>query len=180
MLRDHDHGFGSVTRGLHWLLALAIVGLFALGYWMVTLDYTSAYYNTAPAWHETIGMLVLFLMMVRIGWRLANREPDASHLSAFERRISKLMHWTLYVVILAVLVSGYLISTSDGRGIELFFGLEVPSVIQSPQLATPAGTVHRYLSYLTMILAGFHTGAALKHHFVDRDPTLTRMWRGAP
>lgn len=178
VLQDHEHGFGLITRGLHWLLALAILALFALGYWMVTLDYTSVYYNSAPAWHEAVGMVVFFLMMVRIGWRHSNRDPDASYLSMFERRTSKLMHWTLYLVIVGVLISGYLISTSDGRGIELFFGLEVPSLVQSPGLATPAGTVHRYLSYLTLILAGIHTGAALKHHFVDRDPTLARMWRG--
>lgn len=178
MLRDSKAGFGLISRWIHWLLALAIVGLFGLGVWMVTLSYTSPYYTTAPAWHEAIGVAVLIAMVLRVGWRLVNVDPASDHLSTLERLASKLMHWALYVCIFVILISGYLISTADGRSIELFFGLNLPSLVEWPGIETLAGKVHRYLSYVTIALAGLHTAAALKHHFIDRDPTLTRMWRG--
>ncbi|MCH9765625.1 MAG: cytochrome b [Alphaproteobacteria bacterium] len=179
MWRDTAQGYGIVSRVLHWLLAIVIVVLFALGWWMVGLDYTSAYYNLAPAWHEAIGILVLLAMTLRVGWRIANTKPDSDHLTLFEQRASVLMHWALYAVIFAVLISGYLISTADGRAIEIFGPLRVPSLIYAPGIESLSGKIHRILSYVTIGLAGLHTGAALKHHFVDRDPTLSRMWRGA-
>lgn len=178
VLKDTADGFGLVSRLLHWLLALAIVGLFVLGLWMVTLDYTSPYYTSAPAWHEAIGILVLLAMTLRLGWRLANANPTSDHLSRFEFVAARVVHVALYGLIFAVLVSGYLISTADGRAIELFFGLEVPSLIQAQGSENLSGKIHRILSYVTIGLAGLHTGAALKHHYIDRDATLTRMWRG--
>lgn len=178
MLKDRSDGFGLVSRALHWVLALAIIGLFGLGYWMVTLDYTSPYYTSAPAWHEAIGITVLVAMALRLGWRYANINPTSDHLSRFEHIAARIVHGGLYVLIFAVLISGYLISTADGRSIELVFGLEVPSLIQAQGIESLSGKIHRILSYVTIGLVGLHTGAALKHHFVDRDPTLTRMWRG--
>lgn len=178
MLKDSPDGFGLISRVLHWSLALAIFALFALGYWMVTLDYTSAYYTSAPAWHEAVGMLVFIAMALRLGWRLSNTNPTSDHLTRFEQRAARIMHGALYAVIFVVLVSGYLISTADGRSIELFWGLQVPSVYQAQGIESLSGKIHRILSYVTIALAGLHTGAALKHHFVDKDTTLTRIWRG--
>lgn len=178
MLRDTANGFGLVSRVFHWLLAIAIVVLFALGLWMVTLDYTSPYYTKAPGWHEAVGMAVVLAMVLRVSWRLANPTPTSSHLTPFERIASKVMHLTLYAAIFAILVSGYLISTADGRSIALFWGLEIPSLIHAPGIESVSGKVHRILSYVTIGLVALHTGAALKHHFVDRDSTFTRMWRG--
>ncbi len=179
MLKDTSDGFGAISRLLHWLLALAIFVLFALGYWMVTLGYTSPYYTNAPAWHEAVGMVVLIAMTLRLGWRLSNTNPTSDHLTRFEHGAARMMHGALYAIIFAVLISGYLISTADGRSIELFWGLQVPSLYQAQGIESISGKIHRILSYVTIALAGLHTGAALKHHFIDRDPTLTRMWRGS-
>lgn len=178
MLKDDADGFGLISRLFHWLLALAIFALFALGYWMVTLDYTSAYYTSAPAWHEAIGILVIVAMVLRLVWRISNPNPTTEHLSTFERVAAKATHWSFYVLIFAVLMSGYLISTADGRSIELFWGVEVPSLVQLPGIESLSGKFHRYLSYVTIALAVLHTMAALKHHYIDHDSTLTRMWRG--
>ncbi len=179
MLQDSSDGFGLVSRLLHWLLALAIVALFALGYWMVTLDYTSPYYTSAPAWHEAVGVIVLIAMMLRLGWRFANTNPTSDYLSRFEHVAARVVHFALYGLIFAVLISGYLISTADGHAIELFWGLELPSVIKAQGIESLSGKIHRILSYVTIALAGLHTGAALKHHFIDHDPTLIGMWRGS-
>ncbi len=178
MLRDDEQGFGVITRALHWGVALAILGLFVLGYWMVGLNYTSAYYTAAPAWHEAIGIAVFVAMVARLGWRFSSVKPSSDHLTRFERVASTVTHWALYGLIFAVLISGYVISTADGRSIDFFWGLEIPSLVKMPGIENLSGKIHRILSYVTIALAGLHTAAALKHHFVDRDPTLTRMWRG--
>jgi len=178
VLKDTSDGFGLVSRLLHWLLAVAIVVLFAVGYWMVGLDYTSPYYNSAPAWHEAVGIMVLIAMTLRLGWRFANPNPTSDHLSRFEHLAARGVHSALYVLVFAVLISGYLISTADGRAIHLFWGINVPSVVEAAGIESLSGKIHRILSYVTIALAGLHTGAALKHHFIDRDTTLTRMWRG--
>lgn len=180
MLKDNSDGFGLVSRLLHWLLALAIIGLFALGLWMVTLDYTSPYYTSAPAWHEAIGIGVLIAMILRLGWRLANTNPTSDHLTRFEHGAARIVHAAFYILIFAILLSGYLISTADGRSIDLMWGLEVPSLVQAQGIESLSGKIHRILSYVTIGLVGLHTGAALKHHFLDRDSTLIRMWRGPP
>ena len=79
---------------------------------------------------------------------------------------------------LAVIVSGYLMSTADGRPLHVFDWFAIPAPGTNPGLESTAGAVHVWLSYLVIALAVVHTAAALKHHFLDRKPTLTRMWSG--
>lgn len=177
MLRDDNDGYGLISRLLHWLLALAIFGLFALGYWMVDLDYTSAYYNLAPSWHEAIGIGVFAAMVLRVVWRLANPKPSMAHLSRIEQISATAVHWAFYVLIFIILVSGYVISTADGRSIDLGFGFTVPSLFQMQGIESLSGRIHWMVSYAVMALVALHTIAALKHHFIDRDDTLKRMWR---
>lgn len=178
LVRDTRDGYGIVSRLFHWIMAAAIAGLFALGWWMVGLDYYSPYYTSAPDFHRSAGILVLIALAVRFMWRVTNVKPDDGMLSARERTISRLVHWGFYPLLLALLVSGYLISTPDGRPIDVFGWFSVPSIIQSKGLEDTAGLVHEWLAYVTMVLAALHTAAALKHHAVDKSDVLTRMWSG--
>lgn len=176
--RDTAEGWGVITRWLHWVMAFAICGLFALGWWMVGLDYYSPYYNAAPHWHKSLGMIFLVVLLVRIGWRLVNLRPKDESLSAFERRAAHLVHASFYPLMIVVFASGYLIPTADGRPISVFGLLDVPALVIQPGLESVAGSVHRWSSYAVMILAGLHAAAALKHHFADKTSVLTRMWSG--
>jgi cytochrome b561 len=178
LIRDTSEGYGVVSRLFHWLMAVAIVAMFILGLWMVGLDYYSPYYNSAPDVHRSIGMILLFALIVRWLWRLANPKPADDDLSLVERKASRVVHWGFYVLLLALLVSGYLISTPDGSPISVFGWFDVPSLVQMPGIATPAGKIHRILAYATIALAAVHALAALKHHFIDRSDVLTRMWSG--
>jgi cytochrome b561 len=179
-LRDTHAGFGFVTRALHWIMALVIAAMFALGYWMVGLDYYSPYYVSAPDLHRSVGIVLLVALLARWGWRLINTNPADDELSKFERVASKIVQRSFYPLLLAVTISGYLISTSEGRGIDVFGLFTVPAVILSKGTSDTAGYIHRILSYITIALAALHTAAALKHHFVDRSHILTRMWSGPP
>lgn len=168
-------GWGLTSILLHWVSALAVVGLFVLGWWMTDLGYYDAWYNLAPWWHRSVGMLLLFVTLLRLVWRLANPVP-VSRGHRLERLAAHLGHIGLYVLMLVVLVSGYLISTADGKGISVFDVFVVPAVISDlPQQATVAGQVHWYSALALMLLAAGHTAAALKHHWVDRNDVLMRM-----
>jgi cytochrome b561 len=180
MIRDTSAGYGLLTRLAHWIMAVGIVGLFVLGLWMVTLTYYSPYYNSAPNVHRSVGMLLLILLVARFGWRLVNPKPDESELSPLERTVSRVVHWGFYPLLLALMVSGYLISTADGRPIAVFDWFSVPALVHDKGLEEPAGEVHEILAYLTIAVVIVHTAASLKHHFIDRSRILTRMWSGPP
>lgn len=180
ILKDTENGYGLVSRLFHWIMAVVIIGLFALGWWMVGLDYYSPYYHSAPDLHRSLGILLLIALVARILWRATNPKPNDSDLSPVERIGARFVHLAFYPLLLALLVSGYLISTPDGRPIDVFGVFSVPSVIQMKGLEDWAGLAHRWLAYLTMALATFHTAAALKHHFADHGNSLKRMWSGPP
>ncbi|MGB8712640.1 MAG: cytochrome b [Onishia taeanensis] len=175
MWRNTRRGWGIVSIVLHWVSAVAIVGLFALGWWMTDLGYYDSWYNLAPWWHRSIGMLLFAATLLRLTWRAASTSPALPG-ARFERLAAELGHLGLYVLLVAVLVSGYLISTADGRGISVFDWFEVPALVSDlPRQATLAGTVHWYLALALIGLAIVHMMAAFKHHVIDRHDVLVRM-----
>ena len=179
-IRDNAQGYGTVTRWVHWLMALAIFFLFGLGYWMVGLEYYSPYYRSAPDLHRSIGLVVGLALVFRLIWRLINIHPSDSELSAWERAGAKAAHWAFYVLIAVLVVSGYMISTTDGRGISVFGLFSVPSLVTDKALTDTMGYIHKMTAYGIMALAGLHAAAAFKHHFADRSSILRRMIYGPP
>jgi cytochrome b561 len=180
VIKDTPTGYGLVSRLFHWLMAIAIFAMFGLGWWMVRLDYYSPYYHSAPDLHRSAGILLTIALLFRIVWRLSNIKPDDSELTAFERLGSRIVHIGFYPLLLALMLSGYFISTPDGRAIDVFSLFSVPSIIQQKGLADTAGLVHRVLAYTVMAVAAVHAIAALKHHFSSDSTILTRMWSGPP
>lgn len=179
-VRDTTAGYGLPTRLVHWLMAAAIIGMYVLGLWMVDLDYYSPYYRSAPDLHRSVGMLLLFLLLLRFAWRLANRHPGDEDLHPIERVLATIVHWGFYPLLLALMISGYLMSTADGRPIEVFDWFSVPALIHDKGMEKTAGEIHEFLGDLTMVVVLLHAAAALKHHFYDRGRSLIRMWSGAP
>jgi cytochrome b561 len=175
--RNSSTRYGLVSILLHWLVAVAVFGLFGLGYWMVGLDYYSGWYKSAPELHKSLGMLLFLVMLGRMLWRCFSPSPNslANH-DQLTRLGSKFGHAFLYLGLFVLMLSGYLISTAEGRGISVFGLFEVPATLTSiPDQEDVAGLVHEYLAWALVIFAGIHALAALKHHFIDRDRTLLRM-----
>ncbi|MDX9665718.1 cytochrome b [Pseudomonas sp. P5_152] len=176
-LRNSSSRYGWVSIFMHWGVALVVVGLFALGLWMVGLDYYSTWRKDAPDLHKSIGLVLFAVMLLRVLWRLISPPPPT--LASYDRltRIgAKLGHGFLYLSLFAVMIAGYLISTADGVGIPVFGLFEVPALISGlPDQADLAGVIHFYLAWALVIVSGLHALAALKHHFIDRDVTLARM-----
>ncbi|VVP05087.1 cytochrome b [Pseudomonas fluorescens] len=176
-LRNSTSRYGWVSIFMHWGVALVVFGLFALGLWMVGLDYYSTWRKDAPDLHKSIGLVLLGVMVLRVLWRFISPPPPTlASYSRMTRLGAKFGHGFLYLSLFAVIVAGYLISTADGVGIPVFGLFEVPALVSGlPDQADTAGVIHFYLAWVLVIFSGLHALAALKHHFIDRDVTLKRM-----
>lgn len=177
MLRNTPEEYGWVAIILHWLTAAFVISLFALGLYMVGLDYYDELYYALPFMHKSIGILFVLLLLLRLVWRLGNPIPaPVAGTSPLEALLARLVRQFFYLLIGAILISGYLISTADGSPISVFDLFHLPATMRAaPQQADSAGLLHQYLSYALVTLAVLHALAALKHHFIKRDQTLRRM-----
>jgi len=175
VLRNSSTSHGVVSIALHWLMAIALFGMFALGFWMTTLNYYDRWYHDAPEIHKAIGVLLLLLLLFRFLWRLLNTRPDLMG-AVWEQVIALAVHRLHYVLMFMVLVSGYLIPTAEGVGIDVFGLFTVPSTLTfDKQQADLIGKLHQAAAWAMMGLAGLHAAAACKHHLIDKDITLMRM-----
>jgi len=177
-LKNSTTHFGLVAVSLHWLVAIAVFALFGLGLWMTGLDYYDSWYKQGPWWHKSIGILLFFVVIFRLGWRVLTPPPAAlpDH-KPWEIKLAHMAHRLLYLLLLAIMLSGYLISTADNRAIEVFGWFSIPATITSlPDQEDVAGWVHLTLASILIGLAVLHAAAALKHHFIDRDRTLKRIF----
>ena len=176
--KNNTTRFGFIAIFLHWSVAITVFSLFALGWWMTELDYYDSWYKTGPWWHKSIGIMLFLAVIFRLCWRVFTPSPQplSSH-RPWEIKIAHLVHLLLYVLILLTMLSGYLISTADNRGIEVFGWFTVPATVTSiPDQEDVAGQVHLILASVLTGMALLHAGAALKHHFIDRDRSLKRMF----
>jgi cytochrome b561 len=176
MYNTSDH-YGLVAILLHWLMAIVIFGLFGLGLYLVELGYYDPLGNILPFIHISVGMLLVPVLIFGIIWKLIYPRPASlAGTTALERALAKLVHHLLTLLIAAILISGYLITTAKGVGASIFDIISVPSTITSiPEQEYYAGLMHLYLAYGLIALVVLHGLAALKHHFINRDNTLRRM-----
>jgi len=167
--------YNSVSRWIHWISALVIIGMFAAGIWMVDLSYYSSWYQKAPHWHKSIGLLLAALTTFRIAWKFVTLSPLIEG-SSLEKFIAKIVHLFIYFDLFVLFGSGYLISTEDGRGIDVFSWFTVPGAgALFEGQSDLAGVIHLYAAWILIIMAALHALAAVKHHFIDKDNTLRKM-----
>jgi cytochrome b561 len=175
--KNNKQQYGLISKGIHWISTLAVFSLFGLGYWMVDLDYYSEWYQRAPHWHESAGLLLFIVTLFRLVWRGITIKPEAisSH-SRWEKKSSAIMIFALYFILLTVLASGYLITSADGKAIAVFDWFNVSAfVLIAENQEDLAGAIHYYIAYTLIFIVLIHGLAALKHHFIDKDNTLKRM-----
>ena len=172
---DRPSHYNLTLRVIHWLTALVVVGLFAVGWWMVDLTYYSSWYKTAPFWHKSLGICLAALTVFRLIWRVVKGTPEIEG-KPLERKAAHAAHHAIYLLLFVIFVSGYLISTSDGRAIEVFNVFSVPSMGELfPNQSDIAGAVHYYAAFTLIGLAILHAAAAIKHHVINKDNTLRKM-----
>lgn len=169
--------YGVISAGLHWLTAIVVYGMFALGLWMVTLSYYDGWYHKAPEIHKSIGVMLMMGLVIRLVWRVISPPPATlTSYSPLIRLGAALGHFALYALLLAIVISGYLIYTADGKPISVFGWFDIPATLaDAGAQADIAGTLHLWLAWSVVILSLLHGLMALKHHFIDKDVTLKRM-----
>lgn len=175
MIKNTENGYGIITILIHWLFAFSIIGMFGLGYWMIDLDYYSEYYKSAPNFHKSVGMILFFLLFFRIFWKAINISPKGIGKN-YEIALAKIGHYTMYLLMVIIFASGYFISTSDGRGIEIFNIFTIPSMgefINNQE--SIMGKIHFYSTYTLIGFVFIHALAACRHHFYNKDETLKRI-----
>ena len=158
-------------RLLHWFMALCILGLIASGWYMTELDTeASNKYDLYPL-HKSFGVLMLIALGLRITIRLqVSAPPLPKMLKAWEARAAHVGHIALYLLMLAVPVSGYVMSGSykDGHGID-FFGLMLPRLVPAgDRLFAISHTAHGLLPWVLLGVIVLHIAGALKHRWFDK------------
>lgn len=178
---DSKDELSPATIALHWLIAAAILSLIALGIYMVQTESWHLY-----DLHKSIGLIAFAAIVARVAWRLKNRLPQPVRTpSRFEHLAASAAHWTLLACTVALPLTGMLYSGASGHGFGIFGWRLFPENTQigkdGDALPFHAGLsdlgqrLHGILGYFLLALIVLHVAAALKHHVIDRDATLTRM-----
>lgn len=181
MAVETSNKLSGITIGLHWVVAIFMIGLIALGLYMEDSEVLLLYIL-----HKSFGVIALVFILVRVIWRLTKGWPEpASAYKAWEQKLSKIVHWLLLIGMVLFPVSGMVMSGAAGYGIPLF-GLELMEMNFDPNdpqkiiphsaaVAKLAGSIHGLLGNVFIALISLHVIGALKHHFMDKDKTLLRM-----
>jgi cytochrome b561 len=164
---------------LHWLIAALIFVAFPLGVYMSDLPLSPTRLQLY-SYHKWIGISVLLLVGLRIVWRLTHRPPALpDDLPRWQHAASHAVHGLLYLLILAVPMTGWLMSSAKGFQTVWFGVLPLPDLVEkNRELGQALGSAHEFLNYLLLALVILHVVAALKHHFHERRPFLQRMGLG--
>ncbi|RZJ06796.1 MAG: cytochrome b [Rubrivivax sp.] len=170
--------YNPIAIALHWLMALAIIGSFSVGFYMADLPFSLQrlkLYN----WHKWAGVTILALAAVRLLWRLTHRPPPDLPMPAWQARTAHVTHNLLYVMFFAVPLLGWAYSSAAGFPIVWFGVLPLPDFVpKDKELADTLKLLHKLAAYGLAVLVAGHLGGALKHHFIDRDGLLARMGIG--
>lgn len=168
--------YTGTAKVLHWLVALIIIGLFVLGQYMSDLSMSPRKLQLY-SWHKWFGVTVFLLVLVRLGWRLTHQPPRLpAQMPKLQQLASHVGHMTLYGLMLAIPISGWLMSSAKGYQTVWFGVLPIPDLLGKDKLLGDLlAELHGSLNGLLMFIVVIHVIAALKHHFIDRDDVLKRM-----
>ena len=168
--------YTKTAKVLHWLMAILLFGLLALGFYMHDLPLSPDKLKLY-SWHKWAGVTAFLLVALRLTWRIVHRPP------ALPDSMPKIMqfaahagHLMLYLLMIAIPLSGWLMSSAKGFQTVYFGVLPIPDLLdKNKEIGDLLALVHKSLNLLFVAVLAGHIGAALKHHFIDKDNILTRM-----
>lgn len=178
-LGNDTRSWGWISQGLHWLMAALILLNAGLGWYAEQLG-RSPQQLKVFLWHKSIGLTVLALVAVRLAWRAPQRSPGMpDHAAAWERAAARTSHVLLYLLMFAIPLAGWVLNSAANVPLRWFGLIEIPAIAPANEaLKEIAETIHVWLAWSLIGLVAIHAGAALKHHFRDRDDVLRRMLPG--
>jgi cytochrome b561 len=172
-VRDRYSAFG---QALHWLTAVVVLAAFIYGPGGSELRVYSAARDFDRRLHETLGLTVLTLTMIRVFWRLGATIPEHDTVATWMRVASKIVHWVLYVLLFALPATAIAGAWLEGHPLTFLAGIEMPPLLaERHQAGQTIATLHTWLGDTIMWLAGLHALAGIGHHFLLRDGVLASM-----
>lgn len=179
-MSNNTQYYTRTAQVLHWLMALIFIVVWIIGFYsgnFLSYDIDGSFKGQVITLHKNIATVILFLVVVRIFWRYthpAPRLPDT--MSPAMKTAAHLGHLALYIMLIAMPVTGCLYSWSAGYPAPVLYLFEIPRLVQeNPDLLAVVKPLHIYLSWGVGLLILGHIAAALKHHFIDRDHVLDSM-----
>jgi cytochrome b561 len=172
--------YSTVAIVLHWLLGISIFAMFAIGIYMSDLPFSPLrlkLYN----YHKWAGITFLILSVLRLLWRLVNKPPALPKaieqaMPNWQTKVYHATHYALYALFFAVPLIGWAYSSAAGFPIVLFGVLPLPDFMSvDKEFAKQIKELHEISAFALVGLAILHIGAALKHHFIDKDGLVGRM-----
>lgn len=161
--------YSAMAKTLHWLTAIMILGQYLIG---ITLDYTEW-----KSLHFQIGYIIVILVIWRIIWRITHVYPELdSQIKGYGRLLAHAGHYTLYLLMVLVLISGFLRLITKGEHLNVL-GLNFAPLMHemSKTERTPYKLAHEYLAHLFILLIALHALAAFAHQFLSKIPCLSRV-----
>ena len=182
-LQNSEARYGALAMALHWLMALLLSALVVLGLYMTRLPDVG--FDTWKIglilYHKQLGILALMLVALRIVWRVGNVLPDlAETLPDWQKVAARFVHLCFYALMLALPVTGWLMSSATGIPVSVFGLFTLPDLVPyDDHLFQVLVDAHRYLGYALIVCMIAHIGAALRHQFLLHDGTLNKMLPGS-
>jgi len=178
-IRNSGRRYGLVAIALHWLMALLLVALVVLGLYMVSLPDVG--FDTRKIKlilvYKQLGVAALMLVALRLAWRIGNVLPAlVASLPDWQKISARFVHLSFYALMLALPISGWLMSSAAAIPVSFFGWFDLPDLIEhNERLFRAFIVVHRWLAYAFVACLLVHVGAALTHHLVFKDETLRKM-----
>lgn len=167
--------YTATAIALHWAIALLIFAAFPLGLYMADLKPSPATVKLF-SYHKWIGVTIFFLLALRLAWRATHPPPPVAGMPRWQAAASAAIHHSLYLLMAAIPVSGWLMSSAAGYPTVWLGLVQLPDLLdKNKELGETLGEVHETLNWIMLTLVVLHAAAALKHQFIDRDGLLQRM-----
>ena len=171
-IRNSDQKYGLISIIFHWMMALIIIATFILG---LNLKHNFQYYYEVLALHNSLGITILLLAILRVTWRFFNIKPTQLPNKVILMKLATLTHIFFYIIFFTLPITGYLLTNLQGD-VVLFYGYSFPEILgQSRGLKNYVHTIHDYVGNILLVLFSLHVLGALYHHFIKKDNTLRRF-----
>lgn len=174
-LKNTPERFGAIAKTFHWVLAILVLMVLMIGYQMEKLEGEERIF--VIFYHKSWGVLVLILMSLRLMWRFVSPRPGRlATVKPWEDSLASLVHFMLYAAVLAMPITGWIMSSAGEYPVSFFGLFTLPQIVpKNPELMQAARSSHGIIAMMILGLLFLHFSGAAKHHVIDRDNTLRRM-----
>lgn len=177
--------YTRTAQYLHWIMALIFISAWLIGFYsgnFLSYDVDGTFKGDVITLHKNIATVIIFLIVVRIFWRYTHPTPALpDSMSPMMKKLAHVGHLMLYLMLLALPITGCIYSWSAGHPAPVLYLFNLPQLMgPNPDVVAIVKPIHIYLSWFAGAMIVGHVLAALKHHFIDRDHVLISMTRQGP